>query len=341
MSGTKLKSCLSEVSGAFGDIGMLFPLFMGLVIVVGMNPVSLLLSAGFFYVCAGLYFRIPMPVQPLKAVAALAIGAGLGPGPVAAAGLVMGVLLLLLALNPVASVVAGIFKRPIVRGIQFGLGIMLVIQGWKLIFGDIPIHKSEVHNAGCWHGFVFPKLSDMWIGLTMLVVPQLPLTIGNAVVSTSDAARKYYGEGAKRAAIPALAISMGVANIISALFHGLPMCHGSGGVTAHYRFGARTGAASVIIGASLILLAVFLKGRSVGVIESFPLPVLGAMLIYVGVLHACLIMDLRASAREFLVAASIGVFSIITGNLAAGIVSGIILNFVAEQVARMRREFIS
>lgn len=71
----------------------------------------------------------------------------------------------------------------------------------------------------------------------LLVVPQLPLTLGNAVVATAATARDYYGPRASRATIRALSTSISAFDLFAALVGGFPVCHGSGGVTSHYRFG--------------------------------------------------------------------------------------------------------
>ena len=103
------------------------------------------------------------------------------------------------------------------------------------------------------------------------------------------------------------------------------MCHGSGGVTAHYRFGARTGGANLFIGTVFVLVALFF-GRSVAnVSRLLPSSVLGALLIYVGIQHARLVRDILGSPREIAVALSIGLVTLVTGNLAVSFAAGIVL----------------
>jgi sulfate permease, SulP family len=97
--------------------------------------------------------------------------------------------------------------------------------------------------------------------LTALVIAQIPLTFGNSVVATTDAERTYFGQGAIRVTPRRLASSIGTANIVAGLTHGLPVCHGAGGVTAHYRLGARTAGATVSAGVVYLALGLLL-GRS-------------------------------------------------------------------------------
>lgn len=63
---------LPELGGALGDLGTLLPLMVALILVNGLNATSVLVGVGVFYIVSGIYFRLPMPVQPLKAVAASA-----------------------------------------------------------------------------------------------------------------------------------------------------------------------------------------------------------------------------------------------------------------------------
>src|SRR5581483_12307129 len=84
-----------DIAGAFGDIGVLFPIAIALITLNHLNPTALFLAAGLAYIMAGWYFRIPMAVQPFKAVAAIALALALPPSSIASAGLLMGLLLLL------------------------------------------------------------------------------------------------------------------------------------------------------------------------------------------------------------------------------------------------------
>ncbi len=105
----------------------------------------------------------------------------------------------------------------------------------------------------------------------------------------------------------------------------MPLCHGSGGVTAHYRFGARTGGANLFIGTAFVLVALFF-GRSVADLSRLlPSSVLGALLVYVGIQHARLVRDIVGSPREIAVALCIGLVTLVTGNLAVSFAAGIVL----------------
>ena len=63
----------SELAGAFGDLGTLVPFVVGYITINRLDPQGVLLGFGLLAVVTGLYFRTPMPVQPMKAIATMAI----------------------------------------------------------------------------------------------------------------------------------------------------------------------------------------------------------------------------------------------------------------------------
>jgi SulP family sulfate permease len=166
-----------------------------------------------------------------------------------------------------------------------------------------------------------------------MVVPQLPLTLGNAVVATSDVARTYFGDKAKRVSPRALTASKGIANIIAGLLGAMPMCHGSGGLTAHYRLGARTGAANLMIGGILLAIGVLFRWEALPILQLIPLSVLGVLLVIIGVYHALLIGDLTAKT-DLALAGTVGVVAIITGNLTIGFAAGIVFYHLLKFLKR-------
>src|SRR5271167_1132871 len=95
-----------DVGGAFGDIGVLFPIAIALITLNHLNPTALFLTAGLTYCIAARYFQIPIAVQPFKAVAAIALALSLSPSEIASAGLLMGVILLLVGVTNLAGQLA-------------------------------------------------------------------------------------------------------------------------------------------------------------------------------------------------------------------------------------------
>jgi len=127
------RAITGDVSGALADLGILVPLTAALVVVNGLDVGSVLLLAGLLVVTAGLVFRIPFPVQPLKALTALAVAQRLGPDVIHAAGLEIGIVLMLMSLTGLATLMSKLFTKPVVRALQFGVGWLLVVTAVKLV----------------------------------------------------------------------------------------------------------------------------------------------------------------------------------------------------------------
>jgi MFS superfamily sulfate permease-like transporter len=136
-------------------------------------------------------------------------------------------------------------------------------------------------------GFRLPGLtlgaldwSQLAVAMIVLVIPQLPLTFGNAVVAIVEENNRLFPEHpvtAKR-----VAISTGLMNLFAGSVGGVPMCHGAGGMAGHVRFGARTGGAPVILGTLLVVAALFFSGAVETALALFPVPILGVILFVAG-----------------------------------------------------------
>jgi MFS superfamily sulfate permease-like transporter len=166
-------------------------------------------------------------------------------------------------------------------------------------------------------------LADFATALTLLVIPQLPLTFANSCLAPADAARQYFGDAARRVTPGRLAITLGAANIVAGGISGMPVCHGAGGLSAHYAFGARTWRAPVIIGSALLVVACVFGQVAGSLLPMFPVSLLAALLGVAAITHALLLRDVHGW-RDWLVVltvATLGVFA----NLAYGVVIGLLL----------------
>ncbi len=369
----RLGALARGLSGALGDSGVLAPFALALIVVNGLHPSPLFLVFGVSYAAAALYYRLPVPVQPLKAMAVIALSTGASVGMIAVAALEMAAILGLIAATGGAHLLERIFTRPLVRGVQLGVGLLLLRKAFEMMLVDdgpgrlastggpvvlaIAVACTLLLLASAAHerlsrvpavllllglGAVFtwtaggapslPPLSD-WVApqvdwslagsaLVLLVIPQLPLTLGNAAVAAAATAQDYYGERAGRVTVRALCASMGAFSLIAALTGGFPVCHGSAGFTAHYRFGARSGWSTFTLGVALILLALLAPGAVWAFLALVPTAVLAAMLAYVGVLHATLVRDVLGEVRTAVPALLVGVSATIAANLMIGIIIG-------------------
>lgn len=316
-----------EWAGAFGDLGTLIPFVVAYVAVVRMDPFGILFSFGAPMVACGLYYRTPFPVQPMKAIGAVAATqaaqtATITQATVYAASLATGLIWLVLGLTGAAKRLASVVPRFVVVGIVLGLGIGFMLEGVKLMSAGwliagiglagtlllltnrvIPAmflllafgvvcgalqHRELLHALAMTRpefrlpSFAFSSVTwhDLLIGTTLLAVPQLPLTLGNAIIAISEENNRLFPD--RPVTENTVARSTGFINLFGAAFGGVPMCHGAGGMAAHVAFGARTGGAPLILGALLLVVAFCFSGSIAALFALFARPALGVILFLTG-----------------------------------------------------------
>jgi hypothetical protein len=316
-----------EWAGAFGDLGTLIPFVVAYVTLLKVDPFGILFAFGVALIIAGFYYRTPFPVQPMKAIGAVAATQAaqtlvITPAAVYGAGLVTGVIWLALGVTGATRKVANLISRPVAVGIILGLGFAFMLQGIRmmseawllgaaalagtllllvnrvvpvmfllLLFGaGVAVFQDPAllgEFAGIEVGLRLPSFhlgaltwQDFWIGVVFLALPQMPLTLGNAVIAITEENNRLFPRRA--VTFDKVAVSTGIVNVFGAAAGGVPMCHGAGGMAAHVRFGARTGGAPIIIGVILLLLALFFSGSVETIFRIFPAPVLGVILFLAG-----------------------------------------------------------
>jgi MFS superfamily sulfate permease-like transporter len=315
----------SELAGAFGDLGTLVPFVVGYITVARLDPQGVLLGFGLLALATGLYFRTPMSVQPMKAIATVAVTQPhlVTPGVIFASAVVTGVFWLGMGVSGAVSWLAALTSRPVGRGIVLGLGLSFILEGVTfmnqgplvalpavvltffllglprmpamlvlLAYGGVaalsldPTLVHALSNLG--PSFRLPSLhvpSLSWpeivTGALVLAVPQMALTLGNAVIATADEHNALFPH--RRISVRLLALDHGLMNLVAAPLGGVPMCRGAGGIAGHVRFGARTGGALVVLGALLLVGALFFADSAETVFRLFPVPVLGVILFFGGV----------------------------------------------------------
>ena len=236
---------LDELAGGLGDSGIFIPIAVAMIALNGLNATAVFVVTGLVYVGTALYFKVPVPVQPLKAFAAAAIALQLSAETLAAGALLMAAAMTLLAAVGLADWLAARFPVVLVRGIQASVALLLVKAAVSLAEegnwpGLPPLSPSLglamaaaacallfacrrlslpgsllVLGGGAAVGLAVGGLPELHAGpqpvslsvpggdafaaaLTSLVIAQLPLTFGNAVVATVDAERSYFGLAARR-----------------------------------------------------------------------------------------------------------------------------------------------
>lgn len=363
-----------EWAGAFGDLGTLIPFVVAYIAVLKMDPFGILFSFGAALVLCGLFYRTPIPVQPMKALGAAAVTqaaqtAVITQGAVYGAGVVSGAIWLLLGLSGAATRIGRIVPPFVVMGIVLGLGLGFMIQGIKLmsaewliaavgLLGTLLLLANRVipamfvlllfgavcgviQDPAVGHAlstirvhFRLPSFAlsalnwhDVWVGTLFLALPQLPLTLGNAVIAVRDENNRLFPD--RPVSDAQLAGSTGLMNLASSMVGGVPMCHGAGGMAGHVAFGARTGGAPIILGTILLILAFFFSGSIETILKVFPQSVLGVILFLTGAQLSLSSGALSENKSERFIALSTAAFAV--WNVGLAFVVGIALAYLAKR----------
>jgi MFS superfamily sulfate permease-like transporter len=165
---------------------------------------------------------------------------------------------------------------------------------------------------------------DILIGGAVLALPQLPLTLGNAVIAIREENNRLFPD--RSVSEDAIATSTGLMNLISAVLGGVPMCHGAGGMAAHVAFGAKTGGAPIILGVILLLLACFFSDSIEVVFSVFPQSLLGVILFLTGIQLSLGSCDFAKNKQERFITLATAAFSM--WNVGLAFVIGMMLGFI-------------
>ncbi|MGH8071638.1 MAG: molybdate transporter family protein [Candidatus Entotheonellia bacterium] len=260
---------LQELAGAFGDLGTLIPFLVGYITISQMDPAGILISFGVCKIIAGLYFKTPVPIQPMKAIgtAAISHAGSITPGAIWASGLFTGILWLVLGLTGAVTWIAKITSRPVVRGVILGLGLGFILEGVKMMEGNVLLALAAsgltflllsyeripamlvLLGVGVVAAVVrepalvdelgrlsfhprLPELAltkltwdDLVIGVMVLGLPQVGLTLGNAIIATVEENNALFPTRA--ITVRGVAIDHGLMNLVGTSLGGVPMCHGA------------------------------------------------------------------------------------------------------------------
>jgi xanthine/uracil/vitamin C permease (AzgA family) len=356
----------NELSGAFGDIGTDFPLIVGMILVAKLDAASVLTMFGAMQLLTGLIYGLPMPAQPLKAMAVLVISKKAAGNLLYGGGLAIGITMFFLTVTGLIDWLARAIPKSVVRGIQFGLGLQLSLlalqdyipadgrRGYALaavafvltllllgnrrfppapfviLLGIVYAFAFKLDAGVLAHSIAFhlphfyePRLADVLTGFVVLALPQLPLSLGNSILATSQITQDFFPE--RHVTVRKISFTYSLMNLINPFFGGIPTCHGSGGMAGHYTFGGRTGGSIVIYGSIYLALGLFLSRGFQTAIELFPKPVLGVILAFEGMVLIRLVRDMASSLPDFTVVLLVGLMCV---GLPYGYVLGLVVGTI-------------
>ncbi len=210
-----------EFAGAFGDLGTDLPLLVGVVLATGMDATAAFVLFGVLQILSGVAYRLPMPVQPLKAMAAIAIAGKLAPTLLAAGGLVVGLVMLVLANSGALAWIARTVPKAVVRGIQVGLGLQLAnlaltrfmpsegVRGWWLAavaLGVVLWLRENRHVPGA---LVVLALGFAYAAVQWPADVSLPFGFRLPVLPSRWPTGDEFARASLLLAVPQLALSLG------------------------------------------------------------------------------------------------------------------------------------
>ena len=232
----------------------------------------------------------------------------------------------------VIGIVGGVLTLLLLENRKFPAGLVVILGGifLGLVLGthegfdklDIGIYFPK------WLPFGLPTGADFTFALFALALPQLPMTIGNAVIAYADLSHEYFGKDSQKVTYRSVTISMALANLLSFVVGGMPLCHGAGGLAAHYRFGARTAGSNLLVGILFLALAFFLGIHALSVVYLLPMAILGVLLIFAGGQLALTVIDMKTRKDLFVALLMLGIT--LASNLAAGFLIGIVVAYALK-----------
>lgn len=338
-----------EWAGAFGDIGTLIPFIVAYITIVGVDPLGLLFMFGISKIVSGIYYKTPIPIQPMKAIGAAAIAGGISPSALYASGLTTGVFWMLIGMTGTINVIAKLATKPVVRGIMLGLGMAFIVEGVHrmvstpilagialivtfallnnpkipamfalLMIGIVaafimnPELVSEIANIH--FNIRFPEFSLQHMSWDDVLTGTMLFTLPQIPLTLGNGIVAIVAENNdlfpdRPVTEKKISISTGIMNLISPLFGGVPMCHGAGGMAGHVRFGAKTGGSLVILGCIVIFMAIFLSDSIALIFKVFPTSILGVILFFAGTELALSIRDIGTKKSDVYVMLTVAGFA--------------------------------
>ncbi|KAE8325791.1 hypothetical protein BDV39DRAFT_178329 [Aspergillus sergii] len=323
------RNYVSEISGSLGDLGTFLPIAIALAINGTVSLSSTLIFSGLYNILTGLFFGIPLPVQPMKAIAAVAIARSFNNGTIAAAGIFVGAIIFVFSVTGLLRWFADVIPIPVIKGIQVGAGLSLVIAscgnilsslGWvgpswadnriwaiaafifliiTNVYRKVPyalavfilgiifaIIRSalvgDLPSLAFWHPYTVVPTPGQWsVGALDAGIGQIPLTTLNSIVAVVHLAGDLI-PNVRTPSVTSVGLSVAAMNLVGCWFGAMPVCHGSGGLAAQYRFGARSGSSVIFLGLLKLVIGIFFGESLVGLLKRFPSALLGVMVIAAG-----------------------------------------------------------
>lgn len=175
--------------------------------------------------------------------------------------------------------------------------------------------------------FVSLSWEALFTGVVLLALPQLPLTLGNAVLAPVEFNNREFPQ--RPVNERQVAVTTGLINTLGSAIGAVPMCHGAGGMAAQAGFGARSGGAPVILGVILVVLALWFSESLASLLRLFPMPALGVMLFLAGIQLALGSCDFARDKGERFV--TLGTAALAIWNVGIAFLFGVVMYYIARR----------
>lgn len=221
MNTQKIKFNKQEFAGAFGDIGTDFPLIVAMILAANLHAPSVLIVYGLMQILTGLTYKIPMPVQPLKAMATLVIAQKIAGPVLLGAGLSIGVVMLVLSLTGLLDKLTKLVPKAVIRGLQLGLGISLCslackeyiaadkLWGYVLAFGAFLIVIFFIDNKKLPASILVIGLGFLYAFIVNVDFQALFQAVGVSFPRTTVPTLEDVSKGFVLLALPQIPLSLG------------------------------------------------------------------------------------------------------------------------------------
>ena len=327
------------------------------------NSISLsatLVFSGLWNIVTGVFFGIPLPVQPMKvyfhsnsswrpmlisqAIAAVAISRKFTIEETVSAGFTTSVVVLMFSATGLLRWFSRVIPTPVVKGIQVGAGLSLVVSagssllqplGWTVPNGEdnllwamfaflallitlrfpkipyalvvflvglglscIVVGRRNLPHFSFWTPDIYiPSMREFRVGALEAGLGQIPLTTLNSIIAVSYLSADLLPH-IQTPAVTTIGVSVALMNLIGGWFGAMPVCHGSGGLAAQYRFGARSGASIIILGLFKMVLGLLFGETLIDLLRQYPKSLLGVMVVAAGLELAKVGESLNHGARD-------------------------------------------
>ncbi|KAG8375529.1 hypothetical protein BUALT_Bualt10G0109200 [Buddleja alternifolia] len=296
------KSKWAELNGAMGDLGTYIPIVLTLTLSENLNLSTTLIFTGIYNFVTGLIYGVPMPVQPMKSIAAVAISnPSFGIPEVMAAGICTAAILFILCVTGEDDKDD---QNDDLKSEDEGRRGSRIMRKLRKIIASLP------------SAFIV-----FLLGVVLAIIR------GPKAVKVCKLSTDLFPE--KDVSATSVSITVGLMNLVGCWFGAMPCCHGAGGLAGQYKFGGRTGGCVALLGVAKLVLGLVVGSSLVKILNQFPVGVLGVLLLFAGIELAMCARDMNSKEEAFVMLVCTAV-SLVGSSAALGFLCGMVVHLLVR-----------